>query len=808
MAPAFRYRYVDFGTVFTGDPAMRDAESRTESPGTLFSNELALDVGGTCWGSNEPLPVLDHHFCREAQFPSSAAAVLHKAPAIRGRFGSQRDGVLWLVTRKHPDFDALCAMYLARWIVEDPHAQLDWQPYGLHPDGWLDVADKPRIDWFNPDLGHARPEDRWPLLLASYASILAGRRHLSVARQRALHSILYAALRRGRDYLNDTSGATEFFDEVRAALVEKQLNPVFDSVLEGSARLAPELAMLDGEAQAYERDLGRARQAIVYLPEAEAPSADFFKSPKEVARRQLQGAAAEVDEENLRLADTFRIATDGIYLRDPECALFTEWARLDVENSVLGAGFEFTAVAYSQGRPEAVANQSRYVFAIDQERARGRHLYTVWSRLQAAEVEALRARPPEAAAAGSRAATLNTLLADPWFGGQECLGTLVRAPHRGTLIAPAGRRSDLRDDPVAEAVRTELEGSLYSAKSLVAGPQIAVMDFAASSNPGGNVVQQQFAFNAPQQVPPPRKHYFRFATMGLRSDVPIRADDDGRILARQIAETLWQVLYPESPGAVPADFVERHLVLAADSVGVWGDRGMAIAAKHNSPAEASGATQLREDFAALIALATDVERLNAEWSLLDPSTSADTGPAQTAGAPAFTTIAVRCEELAQRFLQLKRELLLPERELLRRFYEAIGMEGLLAALRDVNAAAAEHLRQLQVAEQARQMDARAGLMARMQSRLEWLEVFVVAFLVIEIIELITRYVALSRIVTDALVLLGGPAFALIAAWILKPWRHKRRETGNAIDRASWFLIMVIVACVAAWLVGLLRLWGR
>ena len=57
--------------------------------------------------------------------------------------------------------------------------------------------------------------------------------------------------------------------------------------------------------------------------------------------------------------DSPRVATDGIYIRDPECLLFKEWARNDLENAPMGQGFVFTAVAYSQGLPGAVHNQTR-----------------------------------------------------------------------------------------------------------------------------------------------------------------------------------------------------------------------------------------------------------------------------------------------------------------------------------------------------------------------------------------------------------------------------------------------------------------
>src|SRR5215471_16499555 len=166
MAPIFRYRYVDFGTSFAGDPRERGLDASADSPGTLFANALAVDVGGTCWGGNEPLPIIDHHYPREAQFPSASAAVLHKASQIRERF-AHRD-VVWLVTHKEPDFDAFCSMYLVRWIIETPNLP-DLQQYGLHPNGWLDLQHRQKIYWFNPDLAEIPAEHRWAYLLAGYA---------------------------------------------------------------------------------------------------------------------------------------------------------------------------------------------------------------------------------------------------------------------------------------------------------------------------------------------------------------------------------------------------------------------------------------------------------------------------------------------------------------------------------------------------------------------------------------------------------------------------------------------------------------
>jgi hypothetical protein len=808
MAPSFRYRYVDFGTVFTGDPRLRDAAA--ESPRTLFANELAVDVGGTCLGSNEPLAVIDHHFPCDGQFPSASAAVLHKAQLIRDRFAQQESDILWLVTHQQPDFDAFCSMYLARWIIESSDAAIDWASYGLHPEGWLDLPQKPapRIDWFNPDLTRIPPEHRWPVLLASFASALDARRRISCPRQRALNSILDAALKRGRDYFSETSGATEFFDEVKASIQQKHLNPIFDSVLEGSAVFPPEFAMLDRESEAYERDLRRARKSIVYLPQSEAPSPNFFKRPKDIASLQEHFGPAEAGTGNLLLADTFRIPTSGIYLRDPECLLFQEWARLDVENSSLGAGFEFTAIADSNGRPSGTLNHTDYVFSIDRERADGRHLYTVWSRLQTKEVEALRAQEQKSDApvafyvapgADQRAAT-DTLLADPWFGGPNSFGTVVRTPNRSTVIGPPGSRSDLRDDAIVEEVRTELENPVYSAESLVAGPQVTIIDCSASEDLAGRLrhhpddASRKFDLNAPLQIPPPQDGSFRFASVGLRLDVPIDSGDlleMRRSLAEQIGEMLWQVLYPEQPGLKPADFIERHLVVAPDSVGVWGDRGLAVAQKYfsgpgaASPAEGQTLT-LHDDFAGIVSLARDIDQFTAEafFSVTTaPSPDVALKSPGSDGTRDLEATVARGVDLAVRAAELQHTLALPDRDLLRRFWDVIGVDRLLATLRDLNHTATESLRRQQVAEQAKLMGERDAVIAKIRSRLEWLEVFIVGFLAIEIIEAIARHGSPGNMLEDALLLLGGPFSLALIAWILKPWKRKS-EACRRLDRRA------------------------
>ena len=818
MALSFRYRYVDFGTVFTGNPRLR-ADSSTETPGILFANELVTDVGGTCWGANEPLAIIDHHFSGEGQFPSASAAVLHKANLIREKFGKPPSDVLWLVSHQEPDFDAFCSMYLARWIIESSNAVVDLESYGLHPDGWLDTPQRAKIDWFNPDLTRVPAEHRWHLLLASYASALDGRRPIACQRQRQLNSVLLAALTRGRDYVSEASGATEFFDAVKRELQDGTASPLFDSVLEGSAEFAPELTLLDHEAPAYDRDVVRARKAIVYLPEAEAPSPRFFKSPKEVALMEQQGNTQDVSAEDLLLADTFRIPTAGIYLRDPECRLFQQWARLDLKNAPLKTGFEFTAIADSNGRPAGIVNHSDYAISVDPERANGRHLFTVWSRLETREVEALRTRreasvvevASPARTSDQPSATLGTLLADPWFGGQGSFGTLVRTPARGTLIGPPGARNDLRDDPIVEEVRTELEGPVYSAESLVAGPQVTVLDKSASRH-HEDLAPRQLDLNAPLKIPPPPEGYFRFATVTLRADVPIAAQ---QVLDRQIGETLWQVLYPEMPGATPVDFEEHRLVVTANAVGVWGDRGIAVAHKRaqgsdNALLEAGLTSSLRDDFAALVSLLREVDRLSADVSAsvtTEPSGNATQKPAQNRADSALRATVADAEALVVRAAEVKHALSLPGHDQLRHFAEVIGVDQVFASLHDLSQTASENLRRRQLAEQTQLVEANAAKIATARSRLEWLEVLSLGVVAIVLADVIAWQLNLASPIRHALLLLAGPLVIGLAASILKPWKRKPEEAANTTGTSN-VLVIVVVACVVGWLAGLVFAWGR
>jgi hypothetical protein len=280
-------------------------------------------------------------------------------------------------------------------------------------------------------------------------------------------------------------GATLFFDEARSAIIGTEQgqgpgrNPLFDSVLEGSTQFEPELRLLDGESSAYQRDLRRAACAVVYVRRPEREFSEWYSGLKNEPLCDGGGAFNRA-----LLPKTEHQQVDGIFLRDPESLLFKEWARSDTENSSMGQGFLFTAIAYSGGRREAAgANTTDYYFALDPERAGHLHLHNVWARLQYAEVHALAAQrltdeqllekrtewaahdqqktiSPRPGFEGYAAGRYRQYFFDPWFDGSNYECTIIATPNWGTML-PSGTAADLRDDPVVRMVREELESALY-----------------------------------------------------------------------------------------------------------------------------------------------------------------------------------------------------------------------------------------------------------------------------------------------------------------------------------------------------------
>ncbi len=782
----FKYRFVPFGTRFAPAPGAPRTDA-SERPTALHENELALDVGGVCWGyDGELLSVLDHHFHRPTgQFPSAAAAVLHNAQRIHDRLAGH-DGDVWLVAHQQPDFDAFAAMYLARCILTGEAPTEGWEEFGIGPEGWFRGARE--INWFMPHVAHLPDERRWPVLLAAYAACVDNCRRLSSPKNRSLHSILYAALRRGRNYADETSGATEFFDEAREAIrrPEQRLNPLFDSVLEGSRRFAPELTMLDGQLAAYERDIARSRRALVLLPASSDSFAQWFVAARE---RPLLDAGGKLDLAHVEPPNQHYEQADGIYLRDPECLLFKEWVRGDVENSSMGEGFLFSAVAYSDGRPEARTNATSYFFSLDPERAAGRHLYNVWARLEAAELDALQApanrdlfqqlTAAEAAAAareegpkticrsdfGGRAGSFRACFDDPWFDGANYECTIIATPNRGTLIGRAGADGDLSDDPVVAIVHRELEHSVF-----VGGP-----GFDDSQGAEQDSASAAAGADGPRREPGES----RFGQIELREDVDILRGQ----MAEQVGRILWRYLHPEAGAGVPDDFLHRHLFRTRDWIGVWSRRGIIVANKRHAAETAEG---FRNVFEELIDLSREI-RLLAETEL-----TADNGEEMVAHG----------ESLMRRVVTVKHLLALPQNRLPGRFFEASGLAEVLGMLRDVNEAAVEKVRSARsdsTLAKIRDLNLSAGKSLKesteLQGKVEWLEVFIFAVYIAELIHIVGDSLRFN----GELVGYGALAYSLLGGWgayyVLNPKEHVKlpRLTPGLLFVGAALLIGFLVA---------------
>ena len=787
----FRYRYVDFGTVFQPrEGERREDASDHDAPG-LFQNELALDVGGICWGSNdETLSVIDHHLQTPDRLPSASAAVLRLAPKVQAKFAAGRTPLIWLVTHNQPDFDAFCSMYLARTLIET--SDTGWQP----PDG--------PIDWFAPPSVNIRPDTYWLLLLAAYASHLDSGRHVSCPKHRSLHSVLYAALRRGRPYLTVRSGATQFFDEVSLAIRENGLNPLFDSVLENSTLFRPELQMLDREVEAYRRDLTRARQATVHLPCWQDSFDESFAKLRKTSLLAEDGSIRPVHVDHAA-----RNQADGIYLRDPECLLFKEWTRTDTETPSMRNGFLFTAVVYSDGRPRAISNKSDYFFSIDPERAQGHHLYPVWARLEAAELAAvkdnsgLRKQLEEADCSSGntsrrttcrigfelRAGADKPFFDDPWFDGSNFECTIIATPNRGTLIGNAGTRDDLLDDKVVDIVRRELEYSVFLADPNSGRVTLHLQDLPAQPETTCTHDPEPMPVTLDALRPPIPDGHFRFGRIPLHPGVNLFAGG----MARQIGANLWRMLDPDGNEGVPDEILHHHLIVAEGSLAVWSRYGLMIAYKPHCKGYAE---TIQSQFIALVTLARDV--------ITFANRDDRPGSMPIDEAESLTD---RAEHLTKLIAQTRYRLTLPENRPLARFFETTGLGELLRTVRDLNIAVAGRIRNQKLDEQSRLMVEHTHTIAHVQTNIEWLEIIIISVYATEMARFFTEKYPVFGAYEITFVFCIAIVAAGLAALLLRPWTMSRGWRQYVLLGIVALLVIAGIAVslssqIARWIISL------
>ena len=590
----FQYRYVNYGTVFKPELGLR--ERANNPPETaLFQNEVVADVGGVCLSYEGcKLVVIDHHFDRkEGNFPAAATGVLHLASRVSKHFQDLAEGmeadagepVIWLVTHKEPDFDACTSLYLLRGILDRtiPVDPAVWSKYGIAQDAWIPTtgeAGKPgaKINWYSPSgQGGMADEVRVPILLASLAAHVDQCKPITGLRAKSLHALLYAAKFRGSNILAD-AGRTLLEAARERISAPHRLNPLIDSLFEGTPSFLPERSLLDLEEARYARDLRKARRCVVYLQQR--PFRDWYENVQQTPFLTLAGRSqGEVDPLHFNPGGGAPAQADGIYIRDPESILFKEWARVDLENSPSGKGFLFTAVANSgEIRDSKTGNTSNYFFSLDPERAVGRHLYNVWTCLQARELLGPDGRlNPISPDTGSREGYGGRKLGlDPWFDGSTYSATIVVAPGSGTRMSQ-GTANDLSDDEVAECVRRELEDKVFQSAVHLRDCPIAQKDAPPSTDEKLPLGKLGFGFSSCLRLEDligngiPKEH-FRVAAVQL-----LTCDLLSAPLAEQIAKRLWPVLEPPGVTTFPSDLVQHHLIGTKDHLVIWNRRGLAVA---------------------------------------------------------------------------------------------------------------------------------------------------------------------------------------------------------------------------------------
>jgi hypothetical protein len=317
----------------------------------------------------------------------------------------------------------------------------------------------------------------------------------------------------------------------------------------------------------------------------------------------------------------------------------------------------------------------------------------------------------------------------------------------------------LLDDPVVAIVRHELEDSVFAAASPSEPPKVMIHDLAASRDCKDRPPETYDITEEERIVGPTPEEYFRFGMIELHGDINVLS---GRTAA-EIGETLWRILNPEAGPGTPTDFLSRHLMASRDWLGVWSRRGIILAVK---PTMKHWAKLSKERFDEVVHLARDID------SFSDP------------GGRSVQELAARGEELTRRAARIRHILALPDNRLMSRFFEAVNLGEFLHALRDLNLTAAEHARQEDMGENTRTI-------AEVQTKVEWLEIFIVGFYSTELARTVVEHIhRMSDVWKLVAILSVGIVSTLATFLILAPWKQQQSK------RTWWFLLLLSVLYVA------------
>lgn len=771
--PKIRFRYTKYGNQFR---ETRDFRLANSDPESLCENEVAVDVGNVCWNYQEQQRrILDHHFEWENGCPSAAVAVLYHVDALASwanEVSSRPDfpGEFWITTHHNPDFDAYCSANLVRWVLRGELLPRDIEPLNLTRADFGSGNVRKRIDWFSPRIpARITANGRVALLLAAVASCVDQCRRMTLPREYQLHSVLYAAARRGRSLTEN--GAADFFEYVRERIQGDDLNPLIDLIFDPEEKaysftnrdkrhpFTNEVEMLRREPALYRSDLARARRIYVQVPMAKVPFNDWFAPLRDLPFFVRPG---EVDPLHLSPPDQQRSKVEGVFLRDPHSLLFKEWVREDREHTISEQGTLFTAIAYSNERDGAKGNSTKYIFALDPERAQGRHLYPLWARLQEAELKKNAVTEcPEPHRLDFQGRKVGQ---DPWFDGNNFEATIIDTPNEGTSLKP-GTSVDLSDTTagtVEAIVRQALEFGWYLNRA-----QTEIWDYPADDDSQ----ESKYAQVSLPQAPCPQAGMFRFALVELDEET---ATDDPKF-AVQLARDLWPLLQEEPTGATQVEPAAEHVVAGLHEVTVWNRNGVVAASRGKI-----GRTQmeaLHESFRRMAELQQGINRL----LQLEKGGSGDSTD-KSGGSDLF-----RLREganLSRLVTALELEAAKPEGLALQRFLASTRFQNVLRSLHSLNESAASeaHARTLQ--EAADEVGNNVAVMKSMQTKVEYVEIFLIGIYSIYLVNYLGEALEFNHWYRALCLVLGPVIASFIAGLMLEPWKHASADHLAPSGRAS------------------------
>jgi hypothetical protein len=704
--PIIHIRYVGFGTNFTAKPGQRTRElvkgpgqvSPDEQPeGFLFTNEVAVDVGGVCAAANKAEPfVLDHHF-ENGEFASAAAAVLGRAALLLDRLAPHAE--VWIVTHRNPDFDALCAVWLARAVL----LRTIPASYTIAAGPSTTGADEALA--IKPDSKFPR-DPRTPrnaaLILAHYAARIdhARLRQIVCPRAQTLHAVFGTVL-----YRNDgpgEDGMASFFDEVFELMTKRGLHPFFDSIFLGQGVRDRELELIATQERNYDRDLRRAHKTIISLP-CNRDFSHWFGKLKETPFLREVGNCLEVDPRHIHedeMGSQGKRVLDALFLTDPECLFFKEWVRIDQDNSSLGDGFTFTAIAYSNRRPKSGFNTRDYFFSVDPERADGAHLYPLWVELQKRQIQAIREnqatmlpdmlkeapRKHYKTRAGKNIADFS----DPWFEAPSYYCTLIATPEGGAWSLNGAPPHSILGDAIMGLAWDFLRNRLF--KSCKVDPYPTDNSPGARSAPASDIAVQTTAdyggaLGCQQAV----GNSLRFCSIEFAGGLPTAAS----AYSERVADLAWPILNGADSGQIP-DY-SRHVVLWHGILVVWSRRGIAVCrASSLSQDQELAVERLKvvvKSVAEVVVNLRELQRL-----------IGSEGPKATANGDTLEESRLVRSKVLSSVVSMRLDASLPDGVIAQRFLDEIDFEGVMESLDTLNediAALAENEADLRQAKRDR-----------------------------------------------------------------------------------------------------------